>query len=374
MAPALIVQTGEHLVQEARICKLGCGENTGSEAEANRNPHAEASMRFVGLDISAKTVQVFVTGTRGGSDLSYPNDASGRSKLQACLRRRGPVRAVMEATSLYGLDLAVLLQATEGIEIMVVNPRQTKAFATAQGQRGKTDRVDARMLASFAQVMDWKPWAPPPEAALTLRQLARRRQQLVEQRTAELNHLHAVTATDLTSPVVSQDIQANIRALTQRIADMTTASLEVIQAHPELRRAFDLLKTIDGIADVSALRILGEIAILPEDMDARQLVAHAGLDPQPRDSGARRGQRRISKRGNKYLRHALYMPAINARKYNTHVAAYHDALTGRGKEVKQATVAVMRKLLHTIWGMLHNGTAFDEERFYRLPKPLDAAA
>ena len=120
-----------------------------------------------------------------------------------------------------------------------------------------------------------------------------------------------------------------------------------------------------GIAQTSALQILSEIICLPKDMQAQQWVAYAGLDPRPIESGSSIDKpRRITKSGNKHLRSALYMPALVAIKHDPNVGEFYNKLIAGGKKPLQAIVAVMRKLLHSIWGMFHTDSRWDGQRFY----------
>ena len=122
-----------------------------------------------------------------------------------------------------------------------------------------------------------------------------------------------------------------------------------------------------GIARTSALHLLAELLILPSDMSARQWVAHAGLDPRAFDSGTSiHKPARISRRGNHYLRAALYMPAMVAAHHDPHVKAFYGKLVAKGKTKMQAIVAVMRKLLHAIHGMLRTDSDFLGEKFFVL--------
>src|SRR5262249_55372518 len=119
-----------------------------------------------------------------------------------------------------------------------------------------------------------------------------------------------------------------------------------------------------GIAAASAVAILAELAVLPQDMSAREWVAHAGLDPRRHESGTSvKGPVRISKVGNRHLRRALYMPTIVAVQHEPRIKALYEKLLLRGKKPMQANVAVMRKLLHAIHGMLRTVQHFDGERF-----------
>ena len=167
--------------------------------------------------------------------------------------------------------------------------------------------------------------------------------------------------------MIREDIQAHLAELEQRLSRLTQEALQVLEATPSLRRRFDHLCSVKGIATASAIRILAELAVLADDMTVRQWVAHAGLDPKHVESGTSvRKPGRISKVGNRHLRAALYMPAMVAVQYEPEVRAYYDALLARGKKPKQALVAVMRKLLHSIHGMFAHDADFQGRKFYRL--------
>jgi transposase len=142
----------------------------------------------------------------------------------------------------------------------------------------------------------------------------------------------------------------------------------VVASDQHLKRQLDLLMTAPGIASASAILILGEIAVLSQDLDARQWVAHAGLDPQHESSGTSvKTPGHISKAGNKYLRSALYMPALVARRWQPNLRAFAEHLVSRGKKPIQALVAVMRKLLVAIHHMLRRDRAFDGSGLFHLP-------
>jgi len=134
-----------------------------------------------------------------------------------------------------------------------------------------------------------------------------------------------------------------------------------------------IVESAPGFAKLSATKLLAELSSLPAEMTAKQWVAHAGLDPRPCESGTSvRSPRRISKQGNVRLRRALFMPALVAIQRDDNVSAYYENLLKRGKAKLQAITAVMRKLLHALWGMLHHRQAWNGEAFYRLNQPNTA--
>jgi len=254
---------------------------------------------------------------------------------------------------------------------MVVNPRAARDFAKAFLLRSKTDTLDASVLLEFVRRMPFVSWQPPREAALALRAFARRIAALVKIRSQEKNRLHATEHCRELPAAIRRDIEVNLRHLDRRIQQLEEQAVDVVWADPGLRHDLVLLTSIRGVARSSALQILAEIRVLPDDVSPRQWVAHAGLDPRTFESGDSVAKPpRISRVGNRYLRAALYMPALVASQHEPHVKAFYDQLLARGKKPKQALVAAMRKLLHSIHGMLSNGSDFDGERFRALPQGL----
>lgn len=327
-----------------------------------------SQIHYTGIDVSARELEVRVQ--RRPADpieaLKFPNHAQGHQQLiRRLTKRRRRARVVLEATGIYSLDLALALQRAPRIDVMVANPRATRDFARAFLKRSKTDAIDAELLLEFARRMEFQPWTPPAPEALELRALARRCHALSGLRTQEKNRLHASKSSEALPSSLRNDIEVNIRHLDRRIARLEQLALELLSKVPPLRQAFEHLLSVRGIAQTSALRILGELVLLPEDMSVRQWVAHCGLDPREFSSGTSVDRpARISKVGNKYLRAALYMPALCAIQFEPNVRAFYDKLVERGKKPMQANVAVMRKLLHSIYGMLKHGQDFDGDKFY----------
>ena len=136
--------------------------------------------------------------------------------------------------------------------------------------------------------------------------------------------------------MIEQSVQQTIRLLERQIEKLRRAAMDVIERDIELTERFELLLSVKGIAGVSAMSILSELALLPADMTPRQWVAHAGLDPRLCESGTSVHKRaRISKAGNAYLRASLYLPAMTAGQFDSHVAAFKEKLLRRGKATRQ---------------------------------------
>ncbi|MDP1766908.1 MAG: transposase, partial [Methylotenera sp.] len=219
--------------------------------------------------------------------------------------------------------------------------------------------------------MDFVAWTRPTTEKLALRSFARRINALTGQKAAAKNHLHALNATQETPKAVLRDARLAIAQLEKRIDRLTAEALSLIGTHPELKRILTLLVGIKGIAETSAIALMGELLLLPPGLSHREWVKFAGLDPKAFDSGKSVHKKtRLSKAGNRQLRSALYMPALSAKQHDPHVRAYFQHLVDNGKKPLQAVCAVMRKLLHAIHGMLKHDLPFDNTRFYVIPSAV----
>ncbi len=320
---------------------------------------------WAGVDVSAKELAVLLERAGRERSRTFANDPAGHRALCRWLcKGRRSVRVCLEATGVYHLDLALALHRKAGIEVEVANPAATRDFGRALLQRSKTDATDARVLLEYAKRMPFKAWDPPTQAVLDLQALARRTTALTLFRTQEKCRLHSAGARAELTPAIAADIEAHLTHLKERLQQLEAKALAVIDKDPELRQRFAQLTSVRGIAATSGIRILAELAVLPRDMTARQWVAHAGLDPRHFESGSSvHKPTRISKKGNKHLRTALYMPALVAIRQEPRVQAFYEKLCQAGKKPLQGIVAVMRKLLHAIHGMFAANTDFDGERF-----------
>lgn len=326
-------------------------------------------MNHAGIDIANLSFDMQL---RRGDAIAYrqfDNTSAGHRQAIRWLRRgKARARVCMEATGIYHLQLALALHSADGIELMVVNPRASCRFAEAQMVRAKTDKVDAGVLLQYLERMPFTPWHAPEAAVLELQSLAHRVGQLKKELRRERSRLHAAERAGPHTRLTQQDIRAHLKQLMARIERFERHVSELVTQDTALADDLCLVDSVPGFAATAATQVLAEVKPLPEDMTAKQWTAHAGLDPRPQESGTSVGApRRISKHGNARLRTALFFPAMVAVQHDPNVKAFYDALIGRGKSKRQAQVAVMRKLLHAIWGILHSRQPWDGNRFYRLP-------
>jgi transposase len=327
---------------------------------------SQQAMVFCGIDVSAATLAVAVQQEdQPLEERIFENTAGGHKTLIGWLQRRKALaRVSLEATGIYSLDLALALDRAEGIEVAVLNPKLIHRFAQTL-RRSKTDSADAQVLAEYSRRMPFAPWSAPELSGLQLRTISRHIQGLVVEHTRQNNRLHAAERSASTPRCVVNDLKRSMASLKLRIVRLRREALELVRSDEQMRKRFELLILIPGIAAISALQLLGELAPLSPEMSVRQWVAHSGLDPAHQVSGTSvHKPSRISRAGNRHLRHALYMPALVAVRRDPHLKAFYEGLLSRHKAKLQALIAVARKLLHAIYGILRTRTPYDGSKLF----------
>jgi transposase len=260
--------------------------------------------------------------------------------------------------------LALALDASQGVEVAVLNPKLVNRFAQTL-RRSKTDAADALVLAEYSQRMPFAAWQRPGEQQFRLRAMGRYIESLTTDLAEVKNRLHTAESTSATPRAVILDLKQAQAALERRLMKMRREAMKLIQDDELLRERFALLVSIPGIAEVSALQILSELALLPPGMTVRQWVAYSGLDPLHQVSGSSvHKPSRISRAGNRHLRRALFMPTLSAVRFDPHLRVFYQALRARHKTGLQALMAVARKLLHAIYGIFKSGKPYDGSRLF----------
>lgn len=325
------------------------------------------NVNLAGIDVSARELVVMleINGKRAENVARFDNDVSGFKRLSRFLTKRcRKARVCMEATGVYHFECALFLQNEDKIEVMVVNPRAVKNFGKALLQRAKTDPIDAVLNLEYLKRMEFKEWVVPSDNCLKIQAIGRCIHQLKQERVREKNRLHAASYHHVMQSAINENVEQHINHIEAQIKELENKALDVIESEPKQRQRYDLLTSIKGISKRSAILILGELICLSEDMQAEQWVAYASLDPRPVESGSSLNKaRHIRRGGNKFLRTALYMPAMVAIQHEPHVKAFYDKLKARGKKPLQIIVAVMRKLLRAIFGMFKDCSQWDGSKF-----------
>ena len=297
--------------------------------------HGSRPAAFVGIDVSKGHLDVAFR--PGGEACRFANSEAGVAGLIARLRAAPPELVVLESTGGFERPVAVALTAA-GLHARIVDPARARHFAGALGEHSKTDAIDARVLARFAEAV--RPEARPlPDAeALELQALLDRRSQWIGMRTAERNRLHQGP-----TAAVRRGLADHVAYLDARVADVDEEIESRIRAHKDWGPRDEVLRSIPGVGAQTSRALIGH---LPElgGLTGKQAAALAGLAPRARDGGAHTGERSIFG-GRKEVRTALYMAALSASRYNPHLKAVYRRLREAGKKPKVALTAVARKLL-----------------------------
>ena len=317
------------------------------------------SRAHLGLDVSKAHLDVALLVDHKFRTATFDNTPGGFKKLRNWLKKRTaePVHACLEATGTYGQDVAQFL-TDEGHKVSVVNPARIKAYGQSRLTRNKTDQIDAQLIADFCATQHPPLWTPPPVEYRELQAMARHLEALKAMRQQEQNRL----TSGMSSPTVAAKLHDHIAFLDQQVDDLLNQIRDHIDRHPGLSQQRDLLKSIPGIGDITAFTLLAEIRDIRVFDSARQLAAFAGLSPRQYRSGSSvRGKTRLSKTGSAALRKALYMPALVSKRYNPLIIQFADRLAANGKAPMVIIGAIMRKLLHLVFGVLKSNQPFDPD-------------
>jgi transposase len=313
-------------------------------------------MTVVGIDVSkAKLAVVLIAASNKAFHKSCSNTPAGHAELVRWLTRQadGPVRVGLEATGGYQEAVALVLHDA-GHHVSVLNPAAVDSYGRSQLRRAKTDPTDAALIADFMRTQTPPRWVPPPPEARQLQALVRRLDALLEMRGQEGNRL------DLAAAIVRPSIEATLTHLDAEIVAIKQQLATHIDHFPTLRTQRDLIVSIPGIGDTTAAIVLGELLDITRFTSARELAAFSGLVPHVRQSGTSvRGRGTLTRLGAPRLRKALYFPALVAIRHNAPLHRFAARLRAAGKPKMVIVAAVMRKLIHQIYGVLRSGRRYD---------------
>jgi transposase len=314
-------------------------------------------MDILGIDLAKLSFDATIQTANGAQHYqAFPNTLDGFTQLTAWLLQHdiAQVHACMEATNIYWEALATFLYA-QGHTVSVVNPARIKGYAQATMQRNKTDKLDSAIIAAFCAKHHPAAWHPLTPEQQHLRALVRHRDDLLQTRLQQQNRLR-----DTTNPVVRASLQAVLDTVVGQLAAVEHDIATHLAAHSELRTNLALLTAIVGIGSVTAAKLLAEFGAMERYESAKAAAADTGVTPSHYESGTSvRRRPKMSKMGNANLRAALYWPAITAMTRCPAFKAFAARLAAKGKPKKVIIGAVMRKLVHIIYGVLKHKTPYD---------------
>lgn len=312
---------------------------------------------FVGIDVAKHSCDVHLLPEGCGLSLEYT--PKGLQHLRQQLPAPGTCLIVVESTGGYERRLVAEL-ADAGHLVAIVNPRQVRDFAKAFGFLAKTDRLDARVLALFAEKVQPRPAPKVPEKQAELEQLVTRRRQLVDLRTAESNRLETIT-----SKPVRKSIQQVIDQLNKLIRKLEQEILAALQSDDDWRGKFEILTSTPGVGSTTAATIVAQLPELGQ-LNRQEISALVGLAPYNHDSGAHRGKRSIWG-GRAAVRSALYMATLTAYRCNPVIRAFAQRLKAQHKPFKVVITACMRKLLVILNTMLKTNSQWNPQLVPAIP-------
>lgn len=309
----------------------------------------------LGIDISQRSFDAaLLLAAPAVLQAQFSNSPAGFRQLARWLKRHGvgPVRLAVEATSTYAEALLYWGHAA-GHEVFLLNPEHVAHYARSLGRRNKTDRVDAVTIAAFIAHHEATPWQPPSAEQKTLRSLTRTRSQLTELRNQLANQLRTA------DPAGAAYLRAAWRQVQAQLQALGRAIRAHVRACPLLAEPVRRLMTVKGVGLITAATVIAELPPITPDTDPRTIAAWAGLTPCRHQSGCTEWRTRLSRKGNAYVRQALYMPALVAKRYNPVLRAFAQRLAEKGKRTGAILGAIAHKMLRILVGLLRSNTDFD---------------
>lgn len=305
---------------------------------------------FVGIDIAKKKIDVAFSHLSQGTTFEY--SPKGIKLFLNELQKVKPQLICLEATGGLERELVACLHKHQ-FELAVVNPRQIRDFARAKNQLAKTDQIDARIIAQFAQMMQPRITLPLSDAQQKMRDLTSRRRQLSKQIVQEKNHLASTPGKE-----IRKMIQLSIRFHEKQLHTIEQKQKALIEADEQAKKKAIIIQSVPGFGAATAALLVAE---LPElgSLNRQQIARLVGVAPTNRDSGTLRGKRTIGG-GRVDIRNGLYMPIIVAKKYNPKIKVFYDRLVESGKPKMVALIAAMRKLLTIVNVMIKEGKKWNE--------------
>lgn len=326
-------------------------------------------LQCVGIDISSDRFDVcfkekdqdgnrVIKGTR-----SFENNANGfTSYLDWCAKGKKDCDLIhlMEATGVYHEDLCYYLYESEE-RVSVQMPQRVKYFIKSLKLKTKTDKTSAKAIAEMGLSSKVERWQPASKEFKQIRDLSRVLSKLKKGHSTVSSQLHALKRAHKSlqqSITIMEELKSNYEKL---IKECEANLMELVNSDSELKEKIDRITIINGIATLTVIKLLAETDAFRNCSSIRKLVSYSGLDVVENQSGKFKGKTRISKKGNAYIRAALYMPALSAMKHDKNIKAFYERLEQRKTYKKQAIVAVMRKLLILVYTLWKNGQNYDPD-------------
>lgn len=296
---------------------------------------------------------------------TFANTANGFAALTLWVKKlteeSSPVRYVMEATGVYHQSLAYYLEG-KGFEVTIVLPNKISNYFRTLEVKTITDKTASETIARFGLERKLDTWKRPAEIFRKLKQKTRERDQLVGERTLVKNQLHAEQTEAYPGKESITRMKARINLLNKQIMQIKEEINALVKGDKEVKKSVEVISSAPGVGTLTAVTVLAETNGFELIRNKRQLTSYAGFDVKEKLSGTSvKGKPRISKKGNRYLRKAMYMPALAAIRDDGRFKVLFTRLVSKHGIKMKAAVAVQRKLLEMIYTLYKTNTAFDKD-------------
>ena len=332
---------------------------------------------FLGIDVGKTELFCHLLTLSVSHSAKFINSPAGIKKLIDWLKKHAilsKVSACLEQTGHYGKLVSKALFEARLDAIYLVNPRRIKAYGNQKLRRNKSDTADAKLIANFLRsehldLNEWTPQAPDREEITELSRYA----DSITRDTARLK----TKCEAVSSPPVLRSLKRRIKFQQKELADLRKRINAIIKKSDGMSSQKSLISSVPGAGEVTQHVLIAELPDIHLFKNARQLAAWSGLTPQHYESGTSgRTKTPITKVGSSALRRALFMPAMTARTQNPLLKEFGDRLQKNGKKPMEVIIAIMRKLLHQIYGILKSNKPFNPNKkgFIIAQKPKEISA
>lgn len=306
---------------------------------------------FIGIDVAKDKLDIHIR--PDNRDFSEANSPKGYENIIKMLPEPTSCLIVLESTGPYHKPLAEALLKV-GHFVAVANPRQVRSFAIGMGLLAKTDKIDARIIAHYAETARPRTITISPEIQVKIVELVTRRRQLIEMRTAEQNRLETIHI-----KAVSRSLEKMLKTIDEQIKVIEKQIADLLKSDDDWNDKAELLLTVPGVGPITVASLLADLPELGQ-LNRKEIAALAGVAPYNNDSGRKQGKRAIHG-GRKPIRSVLYMAALTAMRCNEVIKTFAQRLKAQGKSHKVVITACMRKLLVILNTMVKNNTQWEPQ-------------
>lgn len=322
----------------------------------------------LGIDVSMKKVDCSISYQNANREIiilsnkEFSNNPKGFNELFVWLKKNAlsgiSLSIVMEATGVYYENLAFYIYENTSYDLSVVLPAKVKYYFKSLSHKTKTDKIDAIMLSQYGIERNLSLWQPPSYKLKEIKSLCREYRDSKKNINQLKNQLHAKKHSYKPTPSTIKRLNRRIELFEFQCLEIEAELRKLVYESDFLNNKIEKICTIPGVGFITAISVVAESNGFVLIRNAKQLTSYAGLDVQHNNSGMKTGKSRISKKGNTYIRQALYMPALSASRVNKNLAEFYTRINNKRNCKKIGLIGVSRKLLILIYTLYKNDECF----------------